>query len=1001
MKPYPIDLVSVVIPVYNEEASLPELLRRTEAACLELGRAFEIVLVDDGSRDRSAELLQAAAERDGSAVVAVILNRNYGQHAAILAGFEQSRGDLVITLDADLQNPPEEIPRLVERAAQGYDVVGSIRAERQDSAWRRWPSRLVNLAVQRSTGVAMHDYGCMLRAYRRSIVEAMLACRERSTFIPILANGFARHTCEIRVAHAERAHGESKYSAMRLLNLMFDLVTCMTTTPLRLLSLVGGGMALAGFLFALFLLVLRLAFGAAWAGNGLFVLFAVLFMFSGVQLLGMGLLGEYLGRMYSDVRARPRFFIERVVRATPSALPSALQRAGFTLFIQRAFHAMTSKAVVFAYHDIGCTGIEALLNAGYEIAAVFTHADDPRENTFYASVARLCAERGIPLHAPEDVNHPLWLERIRQLRPDFLFSFYYRRLLGAELLACAARGAYNLHGSLLPRYRGRAPANWVLVNGETQTGVTLHRMIERADAGPILAQQAVAIDPEDTALSLHGKLRKAAGALLRDSLPLLALGVLPEVEQDESQASHFGRRTPADGLLDWHRPARQLYDLVRAVTQPYPGAFCQVGEQKLIVWSAEVVAGNHGREPGSVLSCDPLRIACGEDSLVLRFGQRGERGLYLAGTQLATELGLVEGARLRGAASGPQRRTRVLILGVNGFIGNHLSERLLRDGRYEVHGMDIGSDAIERLKADPHFHFVEGDIGIHSEWLEYHVKKCDVVLPLVAIATPIEYTRNPLRVFELDFEENLRIVRYCVKYGKRVVFPSTSEVYGMCQDPDFDEDRSNLVVGPINKQRWIYSVSKQLLDRVIWAYGQQGLRFTLFRPFNWMGPRLDRLDSARIGSSRAITQLILHLVEGTPIRLVDGGAQKRCFTDVDDGIEALARIIDNRDGRCDGQIVNIGNPDNEASIRQLGEELLRQFEAHPLRAQFPPFAGFREVESRSFYGDGYQDVAHRKPSIDNARRLLDWQPTIELRETIGKTLDFFLHEALREREAQA
>ena len=318
MKPYPIDLVSVVIPVYNEEASLPELLRRTEAACLELGRAFEIVLVDDGSRDRSAELLQAAAERDGSAVVAVILNRNYGQHAAILAGFEQSRGDLVITLDADLQNPPEEIPRLVERAAQGYDVVGSIRAERQDSAWRRWPSRLVNLAVQRSTGVAMHDYGCML------------ACRERSTFIPILANGFARHTCEIRVAHAERAHGESKYSAMRLLNLMFDLVTCMTTTPLRLLSLVGGGMALAGFLFALFLLVLRLAFGAAWAGNGLFVLFAVLFMFSGVQLLGMGLLGEYLGRMYSDVRARPRFFIERVVRATPSALPSALQRAGFT-----------------------------------------------------------------------------------------------------------------------------------------------------------------------------------------------------------------------------------------------------------------------------------------------------------------------------------------------------------------------------------------------------------------------------------------------------------------------------------------------------------------------------------------------------------------------------------------------------------------------------------------------------------------------------------------------
>jgi UDP-4-amino-4-deoxy-L-arabinose formyltransferase/UDP-glucuronic acid dehydrogenase (UDP-4-keto-hexauronic acid decarboxylating) len=184
---------------------------------------------------------------------------------------------------------------------------------------------------------------------------------------------------------------------------------------------------------------------------------------------------------------------------------------------------------------------------------------------------------------------------------------------------------------------------------------------------------------------------------------------------------------------------------------------------------------------------------------------------------------------------------------------------------------------------------------------------------------------------------------------------------------------------------------------VIWAYGQKGLQFTLFRPFNWMGPRLDRLDSARIGSSRAITQLILHLVEGTPIRLVDGGAQKRCFTDVVDGIEALARIIENRDDRCNGQIINIGNPDNEASIRQLGEELLRQFEAHPLRDNFPPFAGFREVESQSFYGKGYQDVSHRKPSIDNARRLIDWQPTIELRETIGKTLDFFLREAMAEK----
>ncbi|MBW4792973.1 bifunctional UDP-4-amino-4-deoxy-L-arabinose formyltransferase/UDP-glucuronic acid oxidase ArnA [Pseudomonas tolaasii] len=658
---------------------------------------------------------------------------------------------------------------------------------------------------------------------------------------------------------------------------------------------------------------------------------------------------------------------------------------------------MNSKAVVFAYHDIGCAGIEALLTAGYDIAAVFTHADDPKENNFYGSVAQLCARNGIPVHAPEDANHPLWVERIAKLNPDYIFSFYYRNLLSEPLLATASKGAFNLHGSLLPKYRGRAPANWVLVNGETETGVTLHRMVKRADAGAILAQQKVIIDRTDTGLTLHAKLRDAAANLLRDALPQLAQGKLAEHAQDESQATYFGRRTAADGKLDWNKPAEELFNLVRAVTQPYPGAFCAVGEHKLIVWQAEVVKGNEGLAPGRVISVNPLRIACGEDSLVVKFGQRNADGLFLAGTALADVLGLVDGSVLRGAESGRKpRRTRVLILGVNGFIGNHLSERLLRDDRYEIYGLDIGSDAIERLRSHPNFHYVEGDISIHTEWIEYHIKKCDVVLPLVAIATPIEYTRNPLRVFELDFEENLKLVRYCVKYNKRVIFPSTSEVYGMCQDQYFDEDTSNLVVGPVNKQRWIYSVSKQLLDRVIWAYGDKGLKFTLFRPFNWMGPRLDRLDSARIGSSRAITQLILNLVEGTPIRLFDGGEQKRCFTDIADGIEALARIIDNENGVCDGQIVNIGNPENEASIRQLGEELLRQFEAHPLRGNFPPFAGFRDVESKAFYGTGYQDVAHRKPSIENAKRLLNWEPTVEMSETIGNTLDFFLKEAMLE-----
>ncbi|MDE8740356.1 bifunctional UDP-4-amino-4-deoxy-L-arabinose formyltransferase/UDP-glucuronic acid oxidase ArnA [Pectobacterium polaris] len=660
------------------------------------------------------------------------------------------------------------------------------------------------------------------------------------------------------------------------------------------------------------------------------------------------------------------------------------------------------KAIVFAYHDIGCVGLEALKQAGYEIQAVFTHNDAPGENHFYASVAKAAAEMDVPVFAPEDVNHPLWVNRIRELAPDVIFSFYYRTLLSDDILQLPSFGAFNLHGSLLPRYRGRAPVNWVLVNGETQTGVTLHKMVSRADAGDIVAQSVVAIDDEDTALTLHGKCRTAAAALLAQQLPLIRSREITLTPQDESQASYFGRRTAADGLIDWQKSAREINNLIRAVTEPYPGAFTFLGERKVIIWRARVVKVNRVKnsdvkangvkhEPGSILSTSPLVVSCGEDALEIVSGQ-SEAGLYMSGSRLAAEMGMVPQAKLGNLASRVQRRrTRVLILGVNGFIGNHLTERLLRDDRYEIYGLDISSDAIARFLGDPRFHFVEGDISIHNEWIEYHIKKCDVILPLVAIATPIEYTRNPLRVFELDFEENLKIVRDCVRYNKRIVFPSTSEVYGMCDDKEFDEDTSRLIVGPINKQRWIYSVSKQLLDRVIWAYGaKNGLRFTLFRPFNWMGPRLDTLDAARIGSSRAITQLILNLVEGSPIKLVDGGAQKRCFTDIHDGIEALFRIIENRNGQCDGQIINIGNPHNEASIRELGEMLLTSFNAHPLRDRFPPFAGFIDVESSSYYGKGYQDVEHRTPSIRNAKRLLAWEPTVKMDQTVAETLDYFL-----------
>ena len=649
------------------------------------------------------------------------------------------------------------------------------------------------------------------------------------------------------------------------------------------------------------------------------------------------------------------------------------------------------KAIVFAYHDIGCVGLQALVDAGYDVQAVFTHTDSPDENNFFSSVARVGAGLNLPVYAPEDVNHPLWVDRIRELQPDVIFSFYYRNMLSEEVLSLAPQGGFNLHGSLLPRYRGRAPVNWALLKGESETGVTLHKMVKRPDAGDIVGQLAVPISSDDIALTLHAKVRDAAKVLLTDVLPKIKQGNVTLTPQDESQASYFGRRTAADGEIHWNKSATEINNLIRAVTEPYPGAFTYLGQRKMTIWRSRPLATAHDKRPGTVLSSDPLIVACGEGALEILAGQ-SESGLYVQGSRLALELGIMPDVKLSSLPTAVmKRRTRVLILGVNGFIGNHLSERLLREDNYEIFGLDISSDAVSRFMDNPHFHFVEGDISIHSEWIEYHIKKCDVILPLVAIATPIEYTRNPLRVFELDFEENLKIVRDCVKYKKRIIFPSTSEVYGMCDDKEFDEDTSRLIVGPINKQRWIYSVSKQLLDRVIWAYGvKEGLRFTLFRPFNWMGPRLDNLDAARIGSSRAITQLILNLVEGSPIKLVDGGEQKRTFTDITDGIEALFRIVENKEDRCDGQIINIGNPTNEASIRELAEMLLRSFEAHPLRDQFPPFAGFKSVESSTYYGKGYQDVEHRTPSIKNAKRLLGWTPEIAMDKTVEKTLDFFL-----------
>ncbi|HEY4366248.1 MAG TPA: bifunctional UDP-4-keto-pentose/UDP-xylose synthase [Steroidobacteraceae bacterium] len=332
---------------------------------------------------------------------------------------------------------------------------------------------------------------------------------------------------------------------------------------------------------------------------------------------------------------------------------------------------------------------------------------------------------------------------------------------------------------------------------------------------------------------------------------------------------------------------------------------------------------------------------------------------------------------------------KVLILGVNGFIGSWLTEAILARRDWHVYGMDIADNKLGDVLHHPRFKFVEGDITINREWVAYNVRKCDVVLPLVAIANPAQYVKDPLRVFELDFEANLSVVRQCVAYGKRLIFPSTSELYGMCPDQVLDETASNLVYGPIDKQRWIYAASKQLLDRVIFAYGvRDQFDYTLFRPFNWIGPRLDDVFESKEGSSRVFTQFLSNVFHGQPILLVDGGRQRRSFTYIEDAVECLLRIIDNDGQRASRQIFNIGNPASDVSVANLAQAVIDAFDTIPQYRHLAAVARIESVDSESYYGKYYQDIQARVPAISAVKAALDWEPRTDLATAITKTLEY-------------
>ncbi len=333
---------------------------------------------------------------------------------------------------------------------------------------------------------------------------------------------------------------------------------------------------------------------------------------------------------------------------------------------------------------------------------------------------------------------------------------------------------------------------------------------------------------------------------------------------------------------------------------------------------------------------------------------------------------------------------KILITGVNGFIGTHLMEAISTDSEWEVQGFDIRSDNLAPFANLPNFKFTTGDIFKDEKWLEEQVESSDIVLPLAGIAKPAYYLEKPIWTFELDFEQNLKMVRLCSKYKKRIIFPSTSEVYGMSGDSCLKEDESPLITGPINKMRWIYSCSKQMMDRLIFAYGQEeGLSFTLFRPFNWVGPRLDTFKDAAENKARSVTQMIYNVLNSGKISLVNGGEQRRSFTWVGDGIEGLTAIIENKGNKAEGQIFNIGNPNNNYSIKELAEMLIDEMKNFPVYREKAEKAQLEIVSADDYYGKTYDDMQNRLPSVEKIEMLLGWKPNTGMRELLNRTIKWY------------
>ena len=332
---------------------------------------------------------------------------------------------------------------------------------------------------------------------------------------------------------------------------------------------------------------------------------------------------------------------------------------------------------------------------------------------------------------------------------------------------------------------------------------------------------------------------------------------------------------------------------------------------------------------------------------------------------------------------------KIFLLGAGGFIGSHLVRKVLETSDYEISAFDINTSRLEKFIGNKRFTCFQGDIFKETDYIREQVAACDVVLPFAGVAMPAIYLAKPLWTFELDFEQNLKIVRMCLKYKKRVIFPSTSEVYGLANENILKEDESPLVTGPVGKMRWIYSCSKQMLDRVITAYNaEKGLQYTLFRPFNWIGPGLDTMEDAKLHRARSITQFIYDILHRGEIKLVGGGSQRRSFTWIGDGVDALMLILKNHKGQADSQIFNVGNPDNNYSIRELAEIVIDEMKRFPKFREQAESAKLITVSPENYYSDSYDDTMNRIPSIDKIKSL-GWKPSVSLRDAVRMTLEAY------------